>query len=443
MPGDMKQYAFTALLLLAMNALAGCTTPTPTPDGNPAGPSDLAPGVATVASGRTIHLKATVVDRQQVIATGLLADLWAFCFAPADPADKVSAAAIEPWTPLPGDSLVGVPDGYSCSVPGPTLRVRQGDRIIVDLDNNHPHSHSIHWHGQLVPWGMDGAPGVSQDSVVMGASFKYDFIAKKAGTLWYHCHVDAHEHIMKGLYGAMIVEPSDTSQEPKDIGREYVWVLSTANRAEVQEVVPKVDGVPTEHAFHVTPCISGTQDCEQPESAAGNPDVFMINGHSFPFTMDQEQTLLKIKPGERIRLRLINAGETVETIHPHGHDMLVTHRDGNLLPPAAQFYVDTLDISPGQRFDVVIAGDNPGPWMIHTHVSSHETNCHKSSGGMHGMLVYEGFEDRMHGFKAELPSGCSTSNPSVTYALSKVLDGTPLSDAGAGGAPEAHVHLHG
>lgn len=437
----MKTYAFTALILLAVSAFAGCAEPTqPTTQPGNAVPRS-APGVDTSPSGRTVHLKATVVDLQQIVAPGLLADLWAFCFAPADPKDKISVAAVEPWTPLPGDVAAGAPEGYACSVPGPTLRVQQGDRVIVEFANTHPHPHSIHWHGQLVPWNMDGAPGVSQDSVVEGATFKYDFIAKKSGTLWYHCHVDAQQHIMKGLYGAIIVEPSDKSGEPKDIDREYVWVLSTANRAEIMEVVPKVDSVPTEHAFHVTPCISGTQGCEQPASAAGNPDVFMINGHSYPLTMEQMQTMLMIKAGERIRLRIINAGETLETIHPHGHDMLITHRDGNLLPPGAQYFVDTLDIAPAQRIDVVIAGDNPGPWMIHTHVTSHETNCHKSSGGMHSMLVYEGFEDKMHGFKAEASSGCSGENPSVTYVLSKVLDATSAAKPAAAGIPHA-VHAH-
>jgi len=131
--------------------------------------------------------------------------------------------------------------------------------------------------------------------------------------------------------------------------------------------------------------------------------------------MDQEQSLLVVKPGDRIRIRILNAGETVEEVHPHGHDMQVVAQDGNPLPPNARPFLDTLKIGPAERFDVVMTMDNPGPWMIHTHVSSHETNCGRSPGGMHTMLVYEEYLDRMHAFKAELPAsgppGCELRLP--------------------------------
>lgn len=430
----MRRFAFFASLVVTVASLAGCTTRLDAPEARLDAAGSAGPGVGTLPSGRTIHLRATVIDVEQEVVPNFTANLWAFCFGAADPQDAVSAAAVEARAPLPGDH-VPTAEGLSCGVPGPTLRVRQGDRVIVDLDNSHVHPHSIHWHGQLVPWHMDGAPGVSQDSVVTGSNFTYDFIAKKAGTLWYHCHVDGQEHIMKGLYGAFIVEPQDTTNEPKDIGREYVWVLGTANFAELMQIVPGTLG---QHAGHLPTCMSGTQGCEQPPSAAGSPDLFFINGHSYPLTMEQEGTLLKIKPGERIRLRIVNAGETVETIHPHGHDMLVTHRDGNVLPLGLQYYMDTLDIAPAQRIDVVITGDNPGPWMVHTHVASHETSCHKSGGGMHSMLVYEGFEDRMHSFKTGLPATCDrTTTPSASALVARVIGVAAPQAAAPGGPPEA------
>jgi len=442
----MKPQPFALLCLLIASSLAGCTgTSAPTNAATDPEAGRHAPGVDTLPSGRTIHLKAKVVDLEQEVAKGFTANLWAFCFGPADPKDEASVAAIEPWKPLPGDKVANLAAGMSCSVPGPTLRVHQGDRVVVDLANSHMHPHSIHWHGQLVNWTQDGAPGVSQDPVGTGKSFTYDFIAKKAGTLWYHCHVDGQEHIMKGLFGAMIVEPRDTSQEPKNIGHEVVWVLSTANHVELMQMVPNPSAVPMglgAHAGHLPTCMSGTPDCEQPPSAAGNPDLFMINGHSFPFTMSQEQTLIKIKEGERVRLRIVNAGETVETIHPHGHDMLITHRDGNVLPAGLQYYVDTLDIAPGQRIDVVLEGTNPGVWMIHTHVPSHETTCGRSGGGIHSMIVYDGFESKMHGFRAELPATCNVSTaPSAAAALGKVLGGE--TEAATADPMEGMHHAHG
>jgi hypothetical protein len=86
--------------------------------------------------------------------------------------------------------------------------------------------------------------------------------------------------------------------------------------------------------------------------------------------------------------------------------MLVVAKDGNPLSPSSRYWADTLKIGPAERYDVVITADNPGPWMIHTHVSSHETNCGKAPGGMHTMLVYEEYLDKMHQFKAEAPVDC-------------------------------------
>ena len=358
------------------------------------------PGTKFKETGKTVHLKATVIDYDSEVYPGLKTWLWAFCFEPVDPNDAYSAAAVEGWTPLAGDKpATSVGPNAKCGVPGPTLRVHQGDRVKVEFSHSHFHPHTIHWHGQFVEWQSDGAPGVTQDSVESGGSITYDFIAKRAGTLWYHCHVDTQFHVQQGLYGMMIVEPQDTSLEPKDVDREYIMVLSTMNRNIVEQVG-------SGRHSHPPGCASGFPGCENPSSIAGQPDVFLINGHSYPFTMEQAESLLVVKPGERIRLRILNAGETTEELHPHGHDMLVTHKDGNPIPRAAQVWQDTLKIGPAERYDVIIEANNPGPWMIHTHVNSHETNCGKAPGGMHTMLVYEEYLDKMHEFKAELPASC-------------------------------------
>ncbi len=397
----------------AIMALSGCF-------GNSSSAFDFEPGTNYKPTGRTVDLKATVVDMDQTLYPGLTAWLWAFCIEPTDPNDAYSAAAIEEFTPLPGDKVVTglgaeMPElRGKCSVPGPTIRVQQGDNVIVRFSHTHFHPHTIHWHGQFVPWEADGAPGVTQDGVSSGGSFIYEFEAKRAGTLWYHCHVDTQQHLMQGLYGMIIVEPQDDTYEPKDIDREYVMILSTMNRAAVEGLAGG------NRHNHPSGCASGFVGCENPPSQAGSPDVFLINGHSYPLTMEQNQTLIKLGEGERIRIRILNAGETTEEIHPHGHDMLVTHQDGNPLPLSSRYWVDTLRVGPAERFDVVIEGNNPGPWMIHTHVSSHETNCAKSPGGMHTMLVYPEYEHKMHEFNAELPATCARD--SVLVLPSDVVD---------------------
>lgn len=106
----------------------------------------------------------------------------------------------------------------------------------------------------------------------------------------------------------------------------------------------------------------------------------------------------------------------METIHTHGHDMLVTHRDGNPLPPAARFWVDTLTIGTAERYDVVIEANNPGLWMMHTHIDHHATNDHMAPGGAMGMIIYrdvEAEQGSMHPFAqgAELPGGLPWVEP--------------------------------
>lgn len=407
-----------AALALAALPLSGCL-------GGGGGDFDFVPGTKYSETGRTVHLKATVVDFDSEVFPGLKTWLWAFCFEPVDPNDAYSANAIEGFTPLAGDKPANaVGPNAKCSVPGPTLRVQQGDRVKVEFSHSHFHPHTIHWHGQFVRWESDGAPGVTQDSVESGGAFTYDFIASRAGTLWYHCHVDTQLHVMQGLYGVIIVEPQDKTYEPKDIDREYVMVLSTLNRN-------TVEAVGTTRHSHPPGCASGFPGCENPPSQAGDADVFLLNGHSYPYTMEQEQSLFVVKEGERIRIRILNAGETFEEIHPHGHDMQVVAQDGNPLPPNARPWLDTLKIGPAERYDVVITADNPGPWMIHTHVSSHETNCGRSPGGMHTMLVYEEYLDRMHAFKAELPAtgppGCELRLPGDFVNMTSYATGSASS----------------
>ena len=398
----MSRALAAAIALLALLPLSGCFGA-----GNDG--FSFVPGTKFKETGNTVRLKASVMDYDSELFSGLDTYLWAFCFEPIDPNDAYSANAIEGWTPLEGDKVVDSTGAErtelrgKCSVPGPTLRVKQGDRVIVEFANSHFHPHTIHWHGQFVDWQSDGAPGVSQDSVVSGNAFKYEFIAKRAGTLWYHCHVDTQTHVMQGLYGMIIVEPQSKKYEPKGIDQEYNIVLSTMNRNMVEARGARHN--------HPAGCASGFPDyngapCENPVSKAGEPDVFLLNGHSYPYTMDQEESLIVVKEDQRIRLRILNAGETIEELHPHGHDMLVIAKDGNPLSPSSRYWADTLKIGPAERYDVVMTMDNPGPWMIHTHVSSHETNCGKAPGGMHTMLVYEEFLETMHQFKAEAAVDC-------------------------------------
>lgn len=409
----MHRTAILTTLALVAVALSGCI------GGGGDDDFDFTPGANFKETGRTVHLKASVVDWvNHQVYPGFVANLWAFCFEPADPTDTYSADAIEYWTGVDTDGGVGADfqqyDG-KCSVPGPTIRVKQGDRVVVDFGHNHFHAHTIHWHGQHVPWEHDGAPTHNQDSVVPGGSYTYDFIAKRAGSLWYHCHVDTSFHVMQGLYGVFIVEPQDDTHEP-EVDDEYVLVYSTLNRAQVQVTPARLEDPHKDHRHKEGECgASGVQGCQNPPSDT-HPDTWLLNGRAMPFTMHDDESVVRLDEGDTVRLRLYNMGETWEAIHTHGHDMLVTHRDGNPLHPDARFWVDTLTIGPAERYDVLIFGDNPGLWMMHTHVDSHARNDNMSPGGAMGIIAYRDVEAEvgsLHPFAGELPGGLAYVRPLV------------------------------
>ena len=230
--------------------------------------------------------------------------------------------------------------GYNGQYPGPEIRVTEGDKVRVNLTNNLPEATTIHWHGLEVPNDQDGVPGITQPDIEPGASWTYEFVAPKPGTAMYHTHSNTLLPLSKGLFGAFIVEPRGGLPQ---YDREYVLLL------------------------HET---------------AG---FYTINGHSFPKTL--EDSLLKIKTGERILIRMINAGQAHHPMHLHGHQFKVVQLDGNpLLNPIV---VNTQDIAPGQTVDVEVIGTNPGTWVFHCHVISHVTNRGVYPGGMLIALDYE------------------------------------------------------
>jgi FtsP/CotA-like multicopper oxidase with cupredoxin domain len=112
---------------------------------------------------------------------------------------------------------------YNGLLPGPLIRVAQGDRLIVHFENQLPEPTTIHWHGVRVPNAMDGVPDLTQPAVQPGGTFDYDFIVKDSGTYWYHPHVDSSEQVGFGLYGPIVVSDPD---EPAGLGDELVLVVS-------------------------------------------------------------------------------------------------------------------------------------------------------------------------------------------------------------------------
>lgn len=241
---------------------------------------------------------------------------------------------------------------YNGIVPGPQIRVKNGERVRVKFTNNLPDPTTVHWHGVDVPNGQDGVPGVTQDPIEPGDSQNYEFVARPAGdrdgagTFLYHSHVEEDRQMPAGLYGSLIIEPRSGATDS-----ERTLIVSEMT---VDPGSGRTRGVmPMEGMF---------------------PNFFTINGKSFPET-DQ----IAVKAGERVTLRLINAGQFAHPLHLHGTAFSVTARDGH--PTRDRALRDTLTLESGERADISFELPK-GKWLFHCHIGHHATNNGEGPGGL-------------------------------------------------------------
>ena len=247
---------------------------------------------ASAASKVPFHLKAGVF-RQTVRATGEPSEVW----------------------------------GFNGSVPGPVLRFKQGEMAHMRVLNRLPRSTTVHWHGLRVPNAMDGVPMVTQEPIPVGGGFDYRFRCSDAGTYWYHPHQSSFEQVPRGLYGMFIVD----EDKPLQVDREVLWVLSDF----------KLDSnnQPVEDFGKILDFGSGGR--------LGN--TFAING-----TAAGSHRALKLRPGERIRLRLLNAASArIFLLDFTGHEPWVVSYDGQGVVPH-RLDGGKLLLGCGQRTDLVL-----------------------------------------------------------------------------------------
>lgn len=235
------------------------------------------------------------------------------------------------WETIPGK--IEKARGYNKAVPGPIIRATEGDTVRINVTNNLTESTTIHWHGVLVPNAMDGVGYLTQDPIKPGASYTYEFTLRNSGSNMYHSHHNSMDQVNRGLLGAFIIDPKDTTAYPK-YDREYIMVLN--------------------------------------DSMLG----FTINGKGFPAT-----DALVAKKGERILVRWLNEGLMNHPMHLHGMPMQVFAKDGWML--SSPYLTDTLDIPPGNRYDVIIQANDVGAWAFHCHILSHA----ESPQGLFGLVT--------------------------------------------------------
>lgn len=236
-----------------------------------------------------------------------------------------------PWEVTPGVKVDAW--AYNGMVPGPQIRVREGDRVRVVLHNELPESTSIHFHGLEVPNSQDGVPFLTQQPVKPGDSYTYEFTAPNSGSHMYHSHHNSTKQVSLGLLGAFIIEPKNLAHEP---------------HSDIDTILILNDGL----------------------------GGYTLNGKGFPAT-----EALVAKLGQTIRIRFMNEGMMIHPMHLHGMHMTVITKDGWPLP--YPYRCDTLNIAPGERWDVLVKCTNPGTWAFHCHILPHA----EAETGMFGMVT--------------------------------------------------------
>jgi manganese oxidase len=231
--------------------------------------------------------------------------------------------------------------GYNGSSPGPTIEAIEGDRVRILVTNKLNEPTSVHWHGIILPNGMDGVAGLNQKAIPPGETFKYEFTLKQNGTFMYHPHSDEMFQVAMGMEGFFIIHPKN-GDNPK-IDRDFAIFLHEWR-------VPM--GAETPIPFEML-----------------DFNIFTFNSVLYPSIES-----LIVKTGDCVRIRFGNVMMNSHPIHLHGHEFLVTRRGGKRLPPAAQYSEVTVLVAPGETRDIELIADNPGDWAIHCHKSHHVMN---------------------------------------------------------------------
>ena len=246
------------------------------------------------------------------------------------------------------------------SLPAPLIRLREGQTVRLAVTNTLSEDSSIHWHGILLPFQMDGVPGLSFPGIKPGQTFRYEFPVKQAGTYWYHSHSGMQEAI--GLYGPIVIDPAGAEPAPYD--REHVIVLSDWSFMHPHQIMQKLKAMPG--YFNMQKQTLADQLAGKGQSAkeraewgkmrmdptdisdvTGSTYTYLINGHG-----PQENWNGLFASGERVRLRIINASAMTNfNVRIPGLPMMVIQADGQPVQPVE---IDEFQIGVAETYDVIV-----------------------------------------------------------------------------------------
>jgi FtsP/CotA-like multicopper oxidase with cupredoxin domain len=263
-------------------------------------------------------------------------------------------ASVIRWNILPWVRAAAY--AFNGQVPGPRIRIVDGDRVRFVVRNSLPEPTTVHWHGLILPNAMDGPAEITQDPIPPGGTFTYEFTARQAGTFFYHSHRKPDRQQALGLYGALIIDPKQPA--PAAYDAELV--------VQLQEWLVK-----NGYTFPAMP-MDGMQ-----------PNFFTINGKAYP-----ETEAVRLRVGQRLLVRFIGSQSAfVHPMHIHGGPFTIVATDGDPLPAGARPVKDTVNVGPGERYDVIWEAREPGRWLLHCHINHHTTNDNREEQGAGGLTL--------------------------------------------------------
>ena len=232
--------------------------------------------------------------------------------------------------------------GYNGQSPGPTIECVEGDKVRIFVTNKLPEHTTIHWHGVLLPNGMDGVGGLNQPQIPAGKTYVYEFVMKHSGTFMYHPHADEMVQMAMGMMGFIFVHPKDPGRYRVD--RDFVFLIN---------------------AFDIDP---GSYTPRVNTMLEFN--LWCWNSRVFP-GIDP----LVVRKDDRVRIRMGNLTMTNHPIHIHGHNFSVTCTDGGWVQKSARWPETTVDMPIGALRAIEFVADAPGDWAFHCHKSHHVMNA--------------------------------------------------------------------
>ncbi len=261
--------------------------------------------------------------------------------------------------------------GINGTVPAPLIRLRQGQTVRLSVTNDLAEDSSLHWHGLLVPFQFDGVPGVSFPGIKPKSTFVYEFPIVQAGTYWYHSHSGLQEAM--GLYGPIVIDPA--GDDPVQSDREHVVVLSDHSQMHPHTIFRKLKQAGGGYFNYQRQTLSGLLAGEdQPlkdrldwgkmrmdptdiSDVTGSTYSYLVNGHG-----PQDNWTALFQPGERVRLRIINASAmTIFNVRVPGLKLTVVQADGQNVMPVV---VDEFQIGVAETYDVIVTPSDDSAYTL-------------------------------------------------------------------------------